>query len=339
MTFHLAYAVDLWMRHDRRRRECGLDILHRFDFSSFSLPEICAMSALGSVRGCRPLFAKIVSSVAKVVEQTKECIPVTLRVWSQGQAGNWTAQSSGWYFLLARGQRGSSWLSIRGGRGAMVGGAYFMQEGDKLLVSAGGTSHTGIPMVDSAARTGSRHHAHGKQHVYGGDASYIVSMPAAAKAKSPKVLLVAGGGGCASAHREGGQAVLEEPVDTSGRTEGGAALEGTMAGIRDNATGMSYRDVAELGQPMQGGTGTQPSWCDSRKLPSGAGYVGGQASLQSIFAPSTGGSCFIDSGFRQVLKTHSFASGCEIQISSCCLRMPTFDAPASSCKGRVRTVL
>eukprot|EP00803_Ostreobium_quekettii_P006706 evm.model.scf_1871.2 EVM.evm.TU.scf_1871.2 scf_1871:22407-23901(+) len=302
MIFHLAYAVDLWMSHGKGRHECGLDILHRFDYTSFRIEEICVLSALESIRGCSPLCIKIVSSMARVGEQLRRQTPVILRAWKQGQTGSWTAQSSAWFYFLARGQRGSSSSTADGGPGAVVGGAYFMQAGDKLVVSAGGAGQQRrMRRWDPFQPT-----------VSGGDASYIVSVPAATVPKASKVLMVAAGGGSASKNWRGGGAVLEGSADPTG-----GIVETAMVHSDKIVAGMSYADVAEsLGQPMPGGSSCHEGWTHG-----GAGYVGGRQ-VASWFQNSGivgggGGSCFIDSSFKNVVRKCSSMDDCEIRIFSC----------------------
>ncbi|CAD7698947.1 unnamed protein product [Ostreobium quekettii] len=286
LGFALAKAVDVWTSHEDGRQEHGLGILHSFDYTKFTTQEICELRTLDNVHACVSLGPQIVASMAKIADKAREHKQAASRTWSQGDSGSWTAPSSGWFYLLARGQRGSSHNGHSGGEGAVVGGACLLKEGDELLISAGGP----IGREESLHRSSSV--------PSGGDASYIASVVKGVPAKSHSTLFVAGGGGSSSWINDGGDAILEGPATGTGKKR------------QCSTAGMSYNDVyAWPGRPLKGGTDPEGQGAG------GAGYNGGRTKNYNLPC-SGGGSCFICMGAKNVVKAYNPMDSCEVQIFS-----------------------
>eukprot|EP00803_Ostreobium_quekettii_P004492 evm.model.scf_2653.1 EVM.evm.TU.scf_2653.1 scf_2653:318-2533(+) len=296
MDFQFVMAVERWVaQQPTQRSKFGVEVLLQCDFSTFSLESIAQLTSSSTFKRSTLLSKHIMGAVSKIGARLSGVGGQVIGQWNQGGSGTWTVPSTGWYFILARGEDGSGRQTLDGyyigGRGAVVGGAFSLNSGDQLHVSAGKCRRPGRISVSGGD---------------GGDGSYVLFL--SKDGGGDRLLLVAGGGGGASGKANGHMANLGEAVDAAEPHTARHSEEATACpsakDLQPPISGKSYQAVAKPreGEPLEGGVAGL--WWDYAG--GGAGYVGG--------AGGQGGSSFVCQVAKNIVKTFGTPGSCCVRI-------------------------
>lgn len=219
---HILNLIVRWLGRDDTRREHLSKLLEASNLESMSSEDLVA--ALGM---------KIGSAQSSIRDRLLEVLSLRgQELWSRASRSpimgsdvprrrpvavfhycnretEWVVPRDGYYYIIAFGAKGADGPQFAGGRGAVIGGGFFFENGKAVRILAGGTSARAL----QSATTG------------GGGATFVTIVggdhgpdgPASRGSSSDPILLVAGGGGGCGVDHDGHDAELEAADTDSGK--------------------------------------------------------------------------------------------------------------------------
>ncbi|CAD7700893.1 unnamed protein product, partial [Ostreobium quekettii] len=214
-----------------------------------------ALCAIGASLWTRGGLAPIVGS--EVLRRR----PVASFDYSNGEV-EWAAPRDGYYYIVAFGAKAGDGPQHAGGRGAIVGGGFFLQAGQALCILAGGMSTRAL----HCAPTG------------GGGASFVTTSGAWGNGSWDGILVVAGGGGGCGEEGDGCDA---KPATISKR--GGSPVR--MPGQDGCAVGNAIRGARSVVANVFRGAGSAVAHAIRATGSPDAGDHGGSPSAAEALEP------------------------------------------------------
>lgn len=257
---NLMKGIGQWMDHNSENATETLSVLTALPVGLCSQYEIVELLSTNFARG-NPQVAEHLTKELSMWSSGLLTVPWGSQVEkfdsesSQGSWKKWEVPASGWYYIVAKGGRGfqykharvksvmngflgkakTSLKSADGGAGAVVGGSFYLNEGDKVKVLAGKT-------------------------LSGGGSTCVALVPKRPGFR-PYLLLVASGGGGAGLAKSGQPAELEKEPHSGGPAQQEATPNGD---ISPDLIGMSCGPKV-LGSSDRKKISGSCNWCDGGK--------------------------------------------------------------------------
>ncbi|GMH45675.1 hypothetical protein BSKO_13638 [Bryopsis sp. KO-2023] len=265
--------------------EHGTELFDHLDLAVLSANELSDLCASEVMQKRPELSVSVVKALAaqpptprtppsmhsRHISLTENDMPAVYETSRQGVWNEWVVPVRAWYYIRCRGANGAGGVdgsTVRGGHGAEVGGAFYLQQEDKIKILLGWTRR-------------------------GGGASCAVIVPSKWR-KKPQLVLVAGGGGAVGGnHSRGRNGKLHEGQSISDPKE----VAGNHGCGEQITKRISMCSVCPSSLFLKGVC----LWCDGGIKGGGGGYTVGKGSVMS---GGEGGGSFVSSIGENVRRGH-----------------------------------